>query len=267
MDSIIANMREAVGTAGKEAVSYGKVLEEFSCAVEGKAGDTADVADAMSLIIRQTKAMAERNAELEDQFAKSGEEMADLRRSLDDMRLAANTDSLTGIANRKHFDARIKELIEEAAVGGEPLAILLADIDHFKSFNDNFGHQVGDHVLRLVSAALGECVRGRDFVARYGGEEFAIILPQTALDGALAVAENVRATIASKRLTRKSTGENLGNITISLGAALYKDDEGPDSLVARADEGLYKAKRDGRNRVESVEPMAAKVRHLTPIAS
>jgi diguanylate cyclase len=114
---------------------------------------------------------------------------------------------------------------------------------------------VGDHVLRLVSVAISQAVHGGDFVARYGGEEFVVVLPQTGLDGALAVAENIRQAIASKRLTRKSTGEALGMITLSLGAAQYRLDETAGRVIQRADEALYRAKREGRNRVDSEECM------------
>ena len=267
IESVITKVKEAVGEAGAEAESYGKVLESFTAQVVG--GDSpggADLGQALGHILTETKKMEARNSELEEQFAKSSEEMTELRRNLSEMRLAANTDSLTGLANRKHFDQSLKQLIEECSVGGEPLALLMADIDHFKKFNDNHGHQVGDHVLRLVADAMTQCVRGRDFVARYGGEEFALILPQTDLRGALAVAENIRATIASKRLTRKRSGESLGMITLSLGAALYRADEALDDLVKRADDGLYKAKNGGRNRTATVEGGSPPVAEVTPLA-
>jgi diguanylate cyclase len=265
IEGILANVRRAVGDAGAEAQRYGRELKDFSARVDNDPS-TADLARAMTRILQETKKMEMRNSELEEQFAQSSEEMSELRRSLSEMRLAAQTDSLTGISNCKHFDSSIKRMIEDCAVSGEPLALLMADIDHFKQFNDNFGHQVGDHVLRLVSAALSQCVRGRDLVARYGGEEFAVILPQTGLEGALAVAENIRATIASKRLTRKRTGESLGMITLSLGAAQHRNDEAPESLVRRADEGLYKAKREGRNRCATVEITGPRLRTVSPLA-
>ncbi|MDH3242423.1 MAG: GGDEF domain-containing protein [Alphaproteobacteria bacterium] len=267
IEKVIANVKQAVGDAGAEAESYGRVLEDFTAqVVGGTAGGAGDVGQALAHILTETKKMEARNSELEEQFAKSSVEMNELRRNLSEMRLAAYTDSLTGVGNRKHFDQSLKKMIEECAVGDEPLALLMADIDHFKKFNDTYGHQVGDHVLRLVADAMTQCVRGRDFVARYGGEEFAVILPQTDLRGALAVAENVRATIASKRLTRKRSGESLGMITLSIGAALYRGDEVPDALVKRADDGLYKAKKGGRNRTATVEGGAPRLAKVTPLA-
>lgn len=266
VEGILANVRRAVGDAGMEAASYGRALQDFSAEVDGH-GSTGDLGQTMARILNETEKMRARNAELEDEFAKSSDEMAELRRNLNEMRHAAETDSLTGIANRKHFDATLKEMIEESCVADEPLALIMADIDHFKRFNDKFGHQVGDHVLRLVSLALTQSVRGRDFVARYGGEEFAVILPQTGLSGAMAVAENIREAIASKRLTRKTTGELLGMITLSLGVAQYRHDEDPDQLVKRADDGLYRAKNEGRNRSVTVDGAGPQpLRSMAPLA-
>jgi diguanylate cyclase len=266
IEGVITQVRRAVGEAGAEAESYGRVLEDFTAQMVGDGSGGADLGQALGHILIETKKMEARNAELEEQFAKSSEEMTELRRNLSEMRMAANTDSLTGLSNRNHFDKSLKKLIEETSVGGEPLALLMADIDHFKQFNDNYGHQVGDHVLRLVADALTQCVRGQDFVARYGGEEFALILPRTDLRGALAVAENVRSTIASKRLTRKRSGESLGLITLSLGAAVYRDDEDLEDLVKRADAGLYKAKEGGRNRTATVEGEPPQTAAASPLA-
>ena len=253
VEGIVANLRQTVGAAGDDAAGYGKVLQEFSDKVAAGQPNAGDLVQAINFILTETQKMETRNSDLEEQFAQSGEEVTKLRQKLDEMRLAAHTDALTGIANRKHFDARFKELVEHAAVNDEPVSVLMADIDHFKNVNDNYGHQVGDHVLRLVSVAISQSVRGRDFVARYGGEEFVVILPRTDLTGALAVAENIRAAMASKRLTRKATGEALGAITLSLGAAQYRHDESTDDLIKRADEGLYRAKHRGRNRVATPE--------------
>jgi diguanylate cyclase len=260
VEGIVSNLRQTVGAAGDDAAGYGKVLQEFSDKVAAGQPNAADLLEAINFILAETQKMELRNSDLEKQFAQSAEEVTKLRQNLDEMRLAAHTDSLTGIANRKHFDSRFKELVEHAAVNDEPISVLMADIDHFKNVNDSYGHQVGDHVLRLVSVAISQSVRGRDFVARYGGEEFVVILPRTALTGAMAVAENIRDSMASKRLTRKATGEALGAITLSLGAAQYRDDESTDDLIKRADEGLYRAKHRGRNRVETTESIGDALR-------
>jgi diguanylate cyclase len=123
------------------------------------------------------------------------------------------------------------------------------DIDHFKSFNDSYGHLTGDQVLRLVGMSLKQTIKGQDITARYGGEEFAVVLPNTALRQALTVADHIRRAVMAKELKKKSTGEILGRVTISVGVSMLKPDDDTDSLIERADACLYAAKRNGRNRV------------------
>jgi diguanylate cyclase len=125
----------------------------------------------------------------------------------------------------------------------------MTDIDHFKNFNDTWGHLTGDQVLRLVAMSLKQNVKGQDIAARYGGEEFAVILPNTVLRSALTVADHIRRAVMSKELMKRSTGQNLGRVTISLGCATARKGDTVQSLIARADACLYAAKRNGRNRV------------------
>jgi diguanylate cyclase len=137
----------------------------------------------------------------------------------------------------------------KARNAGEPLVLLMVDIDLFKRFNDTHGHQVGDQVLRLVARTLTDCVRGGDLPARYGGEEFAVILPRTTLVNSRPIGERIRTTLAARKIVRRNTGEALGGITVSLGAALYRVGESADTLIQRADSALYSAKKQGRNRL------------------
>jgi diguanylate cyclase len=156
---------------------------------------------------------------------------------------------LTALGNRKYFDRALGEAVRVARERGEPLSMMLFDIDYFKSFNDNYGHLTGDQVLRLVAMTLKQNIKGQDITARYGGEEFAVVLPNTAMRQALAVADNIRRAVMSKELKKKSTGEILGRVTISAGVAVLSPRDDPDSLIERADACLYAAKRNGRNRV------------------
>jgi diguanylate cyclase len=126
---------------------------------------------------------------------------------------------------------------------------MLTDIDHFKAFNDNFGHLTGDQVLRLVAMSVRHNVKGKDTAARYGGEEFAVILPNTVLRAAVTVAEHIRRAVMAKELMKRSTGEHLGRMTISIGVATVRAGDTGQSLIERADTCLYAAKRHGRNRV------------------
>src|SRR5262249_9585271 len=132
---------------------------------------------------------------------------------------------------------------------GEPLSLVMCDIDHFKSFNDTWGHQTGDQVLRLVSNCLSENVKGRDTAARYGGEEFAVILPQTVRAHPPGLANQIALKEQPKKLVKKSTGDILGMNTISMGVCQYDLNESPEDFLRRADTCLYAAKRTGRNRV------------------
>jgi diguanylate cyclase len=143
----------------------------------------------------------------------------------------------------------LEKAIAEALETNEAMSLMLTDIDHFKTFNDNFGHLTGDQVLRLVAMSVKHNVKGEDTTARYGGEEFAVILPNTILRAAVTVAEHIRRAVMAKELVKLSTGEHLGRMTISIGVATLRKGDTGQSLIERADTCLYAAKRHGRNRV------------------
>lgn len=177
----------------------------------------------------------------------------------------AITDELTGLFNRRHFNAVIETEFARARRYRQPLACLMLDIDHFKRFNDTRGHPCGDAVLRHLAAVLRDVARQMDVVARYGGEEFALLLPNTDLDGACTVAERIRRTTAESVVT--FGGEDL-TLTLSVGVAT-SDQAGvnnTEALIKRADEALYRAKRDGRNRVRRGSLKAPTPMGITPNA-
>jgi len=167
----------------------------------------------------------------------------------------ATTDALTGVGNRAAFDARLELELERALRESGPLTLLMMDVDHFKKFNDTFGHQVGDHVLQAVARALDDSVRKVDFVARYGGEEFAVIAPMTSADQAMQLAERLRKSVAAASVP---SDKGALSVTVSIGVAVLHDVNEPPKdaprLVKTADELLYKAKLNGRNRVELADP-------------
>jgi diguanylate cyclase len=203
---------------------------------------------AESLMI-STREMRDTNKALQDRLSLSKSEISNLQQSLEAIRAESLTDPLTGLGNRKHFDRSIETAVQTALANGEPLSLLMFDIDHFKSFNDSYGHLTGDQVLRLVGMSLKQTIKGQDITARYGGEEFAVVLPNTALRQALTVADHIRRAVMAKELKKKSTGEILGRVTISVGVSMLKPGDDTDALIERADACLYAAKRNGRNRV------------------
>ena len=242
---------QLLDNATRDQSAYGKTLSKAS----GQLGDgnlpDAALKSMVDQMIVATRAIEARTKVLETQLQNSSHEVTELRERLETVRRESLTDQLTGISNRKAFDAELQQGIERAVEAGEPLSLLMCDIDHFKTFNDTWGHQTGDQVLRLVANCLSENVKGRDTAARYGGEEFAVILPQTALGDAVRLAGQIRGKVESKKLVKRSTGDILGVITISIGVTQLRPKEAPADLVRRADACLYAAKRAGRNRVMS----------------
>jgi diguanylate cyclase len=213
------------------------------------AHDAAHVKAIVDVLVKSTREMSESNKALEQRLALSKHEISNLQQSLEAIRAESLTDPLTGLGNRKYFDRMIDQAVQNALANNEPLSLLMFDIDHFKSFNESYGHLTGDQVLRLVGMSLKQTIKGQDITARYGGEEFAVVLPNTALRQALTVADHIRRAVMAKELKKKSTGEILGRVTISVGVSMLKPGDDTDSLIERADACLYAAKRNGRNRV------------------
>ncbi len=253
MDSFGSGINEVIGSvlgkleaAGAQTLDYKKTLSAASGALgDGRAPD--DLRALVNGLLAATREMEQRTKNLEGELQKSSAQVNELRSKLDNVRKESLTDPLTGIANRKAFDDAVRQAL--AQTGSEPVTLLLCDIDHFKKFNDNWGHQTGDQVLRLVAHCLSENVKGRDTAARYGGEEFAVLLRGTGLEDATHVAEQIRETVETKKLVKKSTGDVLGTITISVGVAQFAPGETVETVLARADACLYGAKQHGRNLV------------------
>jgi diguanylate cyclase len=250
MSHRIEAMHDAIDTAMTTANAYSGALQAAS-------GDLETDADPQTLkvmarrLLGETRRMQDANHQLEQKLEASRDDIAQLQRDLDDVRREAMLDPLTKICNRKSFDENLLKALGDARQGDAPLSLMLLDIDHFKRFNDTWGHQTGDQVLRLVAMTLKSNIKGQDTAARYGGEEFAAILPETDLSGALVVADNIRKAVQAKELLKRSTNEKLGRITASFGVAVYRPGDTASSLIERADRCLYAAKHAGRNRVIS----------------
>jgi len=245
----IADALDALKKAGATTERYGATLNVAADSLQNSTIDGDALKRLITVLASATTEMSKQNSSLSHKLAQSSQEMEKLRTSLRQARAEALTDALTGIANRKLFDETLRLRKEEADAEKTELSLLLGDIDHFKSFNDTWGHQTGDQVIRFVASALAKFALPDHLVARYGGEEFAVIMPRTSLKEAGRIADQIRSAIEAKRLVRRSTNETIGAVTVSFGGAIYAPGESVGQIITRADECLYMSKRNGRNRV------------------
>ena len=177
-------------------------------------------------------------------------ELENLQKAFAEAKAETLLDFLTGIPNRKAFNEKLMTLASQVTLE-KPLCLLMIDIDHFKRFNDQHGHMIGDEVLKFVSRQIKNVIRGWDFLARYGGEEFTVLLPDTSLQGAVSVATNIQRYFSEAKLKTGKTAKPLGKITVSIGISLYQANETVDSFITRADQALYLSKHSGRNTVST----------------
>jgi diguanylate cyclase len=254
----MGRVADAVETSGANATGNNEKLRFLSVELRRSAADNPAVGALMDGVLSVAKSVREANERLEQQLARSSDEVDTLRRNIDNIQQEAMLDPLTGVKNRKTFDLEIDRLIRDAQQTGEPLALVMADVDHFKKFNDKWGHQTGDHVLRLVADVMNANIKGQDVLARYGGEEFSIILPGTSLANAVMLANRIRVAVESRRLKKRRTDEDLGLVTLSMGAAMLQWNDTIETIIERADKCLYAAKNAGRNQVVD-EAMVAPV--------
>lgn len=189
------------------------------------------------------------NTDLQKALLDKQNMVAELKEELENAKHYATIDPLTGLVNRVKLEAEFASVVAAYAEDEQPCWMLMLDIDHFKSVNDNFGHVFGDKVIKLVAAVIKMGIKGADTACRYGGEEFAVLLPNTPLDGVMVVAESIRKTIEKGKVKQGSQGEVVAHVTISIGAAKYQQDDTLQSLLDRADQALYQSKENGRNRV------------------
>lgn len=217
------------------------------------AADRQKLREWVEALVMSTREEVTRKTQLESQLRDSSSEIRNLREALETTRAEALTDPLTGLANRRHFEEMLQKSIDQATLRREPFALVMADIDFFKKFNDAHGHLTGDQVLRLVARTMKDKFKDKAIITRFGGEEFAIILPESDVVAGKFGAETVRQALLTRELIKRSTNENLGRITISLGVAGYRRGDTASSLVERADQALMQAKREGRNRTVTEE--------------
>jgi len=242
----LRKMMEGIRLAGDNAAAFDRTLTTAGSALDSGKVDVRLLIERLS---QATKLVQARNARLEEQLEASAREVEAIRGRMETVRKESLTDALTGLANRRCFDEAAARAIQDAESDGRPLCFIISDVDHFKKFNDTYGHAIGDQVLRLVGQCLKVNIKGKDTAARFGGEEFVVILPSTTLSQAAGLANEIRKTVESKRIVQKSTGRDMGTVTLSLGVASLRPGEQVADVLNRADAYLYAAKRAGRNRV------------------
>jgi diguanylate cyclase len=252
----LASVAEAIRQAQQSSAAYGQTLTGAGREI-ANLSDPVEIKRVIDTLSGATRRVQRENKSLEKRLDESTAEVARLRDHLEQVRRDATTDALTNLANRKAFDDELARACAEAADKDEPLTLAVLDIDHFKRFNDTWGHQTGDQVIRYVSSVIGRMAPPPRFAARYGGEEFAMIFPGERAEDVSQTLEDIRDEVSSRILKRRSTHEDLGTITISAGFAQILPGEGVHSLIDRADRALYASKRGGRNRVTLAEAVAA----------
>ena len=191
------------------------------------------------------------NSELSEKSLKLDQAYAELRAANDQLQHQANTDALTGLANRRYFNKLLAHEYRRSIRGRQPLPVLMSDLDNFKAFNDHYGHLQGDDCLKAIADVFNQVFsRSTDVVARYGGEEIIVVLPDTDIDEAARLAESLRASVEALRLPHAGNG-SFEVVTISIGAVSLIPDitESVDSITQKADKALYQAKERGRNKV------------------
>ena len=252
LDRELSSVSEAISKAHQSQAAYGQTLDKAATSIE-TAGDGAGLQVIVSGLTSATRKVQRENETLEKRLDASTREVARLREHLEQVRRDAMTDALTNLANRKAFDEHLETACAQAETGGGNLTLAVLDIDHFKRFNDTWGHQTGDQVLRYVASVMGRVAKAPRIAARYGGEEFAMIFPEESHGQVENALEAIRKEIASRSLRRRSTDDELGAVTLSAGFAQRRPGETASSLLDRADTALYASKHAGRNRVTSAD--------------
>jgi diguanylate cyclase len=257
--NLLEDTAQSTASASDQAAQFGHSLQGHA-KVLADPQEPERLREIVAEMLVGTQKMQHVTADLSAKLQARTNEVNALTENLRRAQSEALLDSLTGLKNRRGLERAVEDLLREPP-GLFGTALLLADIDHFKVVNDTYGHVLGDKVIRAVAHVLRASIKGRDVAARLGGEEFAILLPQTSLTGATAVAEQIRGTVAQGRIHRPDDNSSIGQVTLSVGVAIAKPGDTLEALLERADAAMYTAKRAGRNRVsvanETVPPAPA----------
>jgi diguanylate cyclase len=246
----LALLEALIGRSQDDAQDFGSALQDNAT----KLTDQGDAKDMVASLIGLTNIMIAKTRVATDELRSRREEMRGLRESLHEARVRADTDMLTKLANRRAFERCMATEVERAMTDHIPLTLAICDLDHFKEINDQFGHQTGDGVLKLVAKILTETCSRDGSVFRLGGEEFAIVFPALCEADAFRLVDQVRKDLEARKIRQRGTGEFLGRVTLSAGIATHAicNAQSAEQLFSVADRQLYVAKEAGRNQISAV---------------
>lgn len=254
MLSQIEGIIEVVNHSLGSTAQYGESLRAIANALDGSAPTPSHIHEIVAALVGTTREVIADYQALETRMRESHREIETLREALEATRIESLTDPLTGLFNRKHFEDSLTKMVAASTATGTAASLIVIDVDSFKRFNDVYGHLTGDQVLRLVAKVMRDHIADKGILARFGGEEFGILLPGIGRTSAFALAEKIRTSVMGRDLVKRSTGESLGKVTISLGVARIRPDDTTTSFLERADQCMFKAKRDGKNRTVDDAP-------------
>jgi diguanylate cyclase len=235
--------------------NHSESTRAFSNTLEGAGRNLVELTSpeqlslAIGLLVVENNKMHKETSSLQSDLTSAKIQIESLKLNLEVAEETGLRDALTSLWNRRAFDNMLDAQIKIAPNRQLPLCLILADIDHFKSINDRFGHTVGDEIIKLVAGTIAQNVKGKDVAARYGGEEFAIILPETEIGNAITIAEQIKEKLQTLKWASRQNKQNVGSVTASFGVAALKPGEKKNHFIQRTDENLYSAKKSGRNRV------------------
>lgn len=233
--------------AGKTSLSNNQLLQHIDKLAAAKSPN--EILSSVSTILGETRSFVTQSKRLEKELIVSSQEVDNLKAELVNARNEATTDVLTGLHNRRGFDQELQCFINDRRGDIPMFSIIMADLDRFKKINDAHGHLIGDKVLGAFADVIRQNTRSDDYLARYGGEEFVMILPNSSVGNAQAIAEAIRKAFSQLRLKHVSTGKSIGNLSVSLGVTEFRPNDTHESLLERCDKALYQSKMNGRNQV------------------